>query len=349
MTATGRVSDYADYTSDRNGFINGMALAYTIGGYGVAIALLTAQSWLWNGIGFVLLVHTLMWAAYFVHEFIHGTIFRKMSWNEAFGHMMLFLTGSCYCRYKNLARSHLAHHKNRADFSPFSIPDFLKSLPKPLRQAIVVLEWCYVPALNFLLRWMSALTPFLGDCRKAERTRNAMLMLIRGSFFAVLAVYSPKALILYFLAYICFINILRFLDCFQHTYTVFRWGDTVPPYDLEHEEVNTFSNILSKRHPWLNLIFLNFGYHNAHHRVVRCPWYRLPQLHAELYPDPYRQEVTLPMLLRNYHRYRIRRLFGGQGEVGDRPDGTIDIQHFVGGIGVSFLILREPLDWLPSN
>lgn len=338
---TAPVTDYQNYTTDRNHWLNAAALAYIFGGYGLAIALLLSSFWLLNSLGVVLLIHTLMWAAYFVHECIHGTVFQKMRWNEMLGQALLFLTGSCYCRYKTLARVHLAHHKNRADFAPFSLPEFLRSLPQPLLNLIIVLEGLYLPAVNFMQRWTAALAPFFGEARQDERLKNALLLLTRGSLFTWLALISPKAVVLYFVAYVSFINILRFLDCFQHTYTVFRWDEPLPNYDLHHEEVNTFSNILSQRYPWLNLIFLNFGYHNAHHRVVRCPWYRLPQLDAQLYNRDYRQYVTLPRLVQNYHRYRIARLFEGQGEVVDTSERGLNLDRFIGAVGVSFLVQRE--------
>ncbi len=341
MTTTTTFADHKNYTTDRNLFINSAALIYTFGGYGVAIALLLSPSWILNGLGVVLLTHTLVWAAYFVHDCIHGTVFHKLRWNEVLGQALLFLTGSCYCRYKTLAKVHLAHHKNRADFAPFSLPEFLRSLPKPVLKLIMVLEWLYLPAVNFIQRWTATLSPFFSNTRKDERVKNGLLLFVRGSLFILLGLVSPKALVLYFIAYVSFINILRFLDCFQHTYTVFRWDEPLPNYDLHHEEVNTFSNILSQRHPLLNLIFLNFGYHNAHHRVVRCPWYLLPQLDAELYDRSYRQYVTLPQLVWNYHRFRMTRLFEGQGEVADTPEGSLDLSRFVGAVGVSFLVQRE--------
>ena len=43
----------------------------------------------------------------------------------------------------------------------------------------------------------------------------------------------------------------------------------------------------------LNLLLLNFSYHNAHHERPIEPWYRLPALHARLYPGEHHQ--TLPM------------------------------------------------------
>ncbi len=325
--------------------VNGLAIAYVLLGYGFAVFCLTRPSGWVNLIGVGLLIHTLVWAAYFVHEFVHSTIFRYPMWNAVFGQIMLFITGSCYSDYRDIASNHLAHHKNRADFSVFSMPVFLRSLPQPVLQTIVVLEWLYFPVINFLLRWLNAISPFLGQSRRDERSRNAALLLLRGSLFTALAVYSIKAIALYFLSYICFINILRFIDCFQHTYTVFRLGQPLPQYSLEHEEVNTFSNLVSRRWAWLNFLLLNFSYHNAHHRVIRCPWHLLPQLDAELYSRDYRQYVTLGSLINSYHRFRVHRLFNDQGVVLDTENG-LNLEQFVGAIGVSFLFTREPLDWL---
>jgi fatty acid desaturase len=336
--------------SQRNPWMSGLTLLYILIGYAVALLGISSSNGLINGLGVLLLIHTLLWAAYLVHELIHGTLFRQPKLNAVVGNVMLFLTGSCYCRFQDLARNHLAHHKNRADFSAFSISDFLKSLPKPLLQFIVGLEWLYFPIVNFILRWFCIIAPFLGESRRDERSRNAFLLLLRGSFFVLLGLYSLRAIALYFFAYICFINLLRFIDCFQHTYAVFQLGQDLPRYSLEYEEANTYSNIFSRRWSWLNLIFLNFGYHNAHHRVIQCPWYLLPQLDAELYPAHYRQYITLDRLVLNYHKFRIHRLFNGGGSVSDTNEG-LNLDNFVGGVGVSFLILREPLSWLkvPSS
>ena len=326
-------------------WLNGFALAYVVIGYGCSIVCISASFWLTNILGVLLLTHTLVWAAYFVHEFIHGTIFRGPHLNALGAKAMLFLTGSCYCRYLPLARYHLAHHKNRADFSAFSIRDFLHALPKPLLKLIQILEWLYFPAINFILRWFCALSPFLGEIRKEDRWRNGALLLVRGSLFVALAWYSWQAVVLYFIAYLCFINILRFMDCFQHTYTVVQMGQPLPKYSAEYEERNTYSNLVLGRRHWLNLLFLNFGYHNAHHQVIHCPWYLLPQLNEEFYPTECKQQVSLGSLVKNYHRFRMQRLFGeksGVVEIADR----LDFSEFHGDIGVSFLLLREPLDWL---
>ncbi|MEM7772522.1 MAG: fatty acid desaturase [Cyanobacteria bacterium P01_A01_bin.37] len=326
-------------------WLNGLALAYITLGYGVSIVGISSQFWVVNVFGVLLLTHTLVWAAYFVHEFIHGAIFKNPRWNALGAKAMLFLTGSCYCRYLPLARYHLAHHKNRADFFAFSMPAFLRSLPPWLLKSIVVLEWLYFPAINFILRWFCILAPFLGESRKSERWRNGGLLFVRGSLFLTLAWYSWKAAILYFIAYLCFINILRFMDCFQHTYTVVQMGNSIPKYDLDYEERNTYSNLIFGRWHWLNLLFLNFGYHNAHHHVMHCPWYLLPQLDAEIYSSKCQQRVTLGSLIKNYHQFRLQRLFGEKSKVIEADNG-LNFESFYGDIAVSFLVLREPLDWL---
>ncbi len=336
--------------SQRNTWISCLALLFVFIGYASAIVCISASPVLINAVGVILLVQSLIWAAYFVHDLVHGTLFRQPKVNAFVGNCMLFLTGSCYWRFQDLARDHLAHHKGRADFSAFSISDFLTSLPLPLRQLIIVLEWLYFPIVNFILRWFCIISPFLEESRCRERWRTIALLLIRGSLLIALGWYSLRAIALYGFAYICFINLLRFMDCFQHTYAVFQLGQVLPQYSSDYEEANTYSNLVSYRWKWLNLLFLNFGYHNAHHRVIQCPWYLLPQLDAELYPVGNRQHIPLGQLVSNYHKFRIARLFTGQGTVGEREHG-LAIDEFVGGVGVSFLILQEPLSWLklPSS
>ncbi|MEO1619589.1 MAG: fatty acid desaturase [Cyanobacteria bacterium J06632_3] len=329
-------------------WLNSLALTYVFVGYGLGIVCLGAQTIWLNVLGVVLVTHTLVWAAYFVHEFMHGAIFKSLKLNVLFGKVMLFLTGSCYCRYRPLANYHMMHHKNRADFSAFAIADFLRALPTWLTSFIVGLEAMYLPAMNFILRWFCALSPFLGDSRKNDRWRNAGLLAIRAGLFALLGWYSVKAVFLYLVAYVCFINLLRFIDCFQHTFEVLQLGQPMPKYSAEYEEVNTYSNILSIRWPWFNLFFLNFGYHNAHHQITYCPWYLLPKLDGELYKPGYRQVVTLGRLVKLYHRFRVHRLFSDEGHVQDTDNG-LNLEGFYGAIGVSFLVLREPLDWLTLN
>ncbi len=78
------------------------------------------------------------------------------------------------------------------------------------------------------------------------------------------------------------LHALRFTDAFQHTYDAFavlESGD-IPDdkvRDRDYEQANTYSNLASVGHPWLNLLLLNFPYHNAHHERPIVPWHDLPQ------------------------------------------------------------------------
>jgi fatty acid desaturase len=338
-------TDLTTKLANRNHWLNGLALFYVLAGYLLGLVLICSPVWYINVVGTLLLIHTLMGAAYFIHEFMHGTVFPHPGLNAIAGNLMLFLTGSCYSRFRDLARNHLAHHKNRADFSAFSIPDFLGSLPQPILYLIIALEWLYFPVLNFILRWLCALSPFFSQSRRDERWKNIALLALRTGLLVALGWYSLRALILYCLAYISLINILRFIDCFQHTYPVFQLDQNIPAFSLAHEETNTYSNLVSTGWPWLNLLFLNFGYHNAHHRVIHCPWYLLPQLNAELYPPNYCQQIPLTRLIWNYHRFRVFRLLDRQA-VPNQTNQDFNLDQFIGSVGVSFLILREPLHWL---
>lgn len=317
---------------------NAIALLYTLGSYIGGIALiLQANAWM-SAIGVIFLTHGLVLSAYLSHEFMHGTIFSSMKWNAGFGAGMLWLNGACYSRFQDLAKMHIAHHVDRVDFCRFNLAQFLNEMPLLIRDSLLVLEWLYFPVLAFLTRFRSVSAPFWVEERKAERWRVLGIAAVRVSLFALLGSVSLKALLLYFVAYISMIHVLRFVDCFQHTYEVFEMGTSLPKRDRAHEQANTFSNLISLKHHWLNVLLLNFGYHNAHHELMKCPWYSLPNLDRACFTGTEAHYVTLPQLVRNYHRFRVSRIFSGQGRAINAA-GNLDLENFYGGIEVSFLVL----------
>jgi fatty acid desaturase len=133
---------------------------------------------------------------------------------------------------------------------------------------------------------------------------------------------------------------MRFMDTHQHTYEIFETlegarGPEAKRFDAAFEQRNTYSNLVSRRHPWLNLLVLNFGYHNAHHARPTAPWYRLPALHRELYGDDIGPVLPFGNLLRAYHRYRVPRMLNADpSDLDVRRDGGAG---FIGVDGVSFL------------
>lgn len=179
--------------------------------------------------------------------------------------------------------------------------------------------------------------PFWNPQRRDERLRATTLLAVRGLLFILLGLLSIKALALYCLAYIGMIIALRFMDAFQHTYEVFPIGSPLPKRDRAYEQANTFTNVISRRYWWLNLLLLNFGYHNAHHELMKCPWHSLHELDRALFTGQEVHYLTLPQLLANYHLFRVSRIFSGQGEAVDEQ-GDLDLNTFYGTVGVSFLV-----------
>ena len=319
---------------------NVAALGYTVLGYAGGIALLVAHAWWLNLAGVLLVAHSLIVSAYFLHEFAHGTVFRTNAANHWGGVAMSWMNGSCYAAFADLRRKHMRHHVDRADVITFDYKRFLRAAPGWVRGATVALEWAYVPAVEFLMRGYVMLLPFLDPGRAAGRRRIVVVLTVRALLFGALAWVAPKAVLLYAIAYMLFVTTLRFADAYQHTYDAFAIlaGEKIPQdklRDRDYEQHNTYSNLVSIRHPWLNLLLLNFGYHNAHHEKPTAPWYRLPALHRTLYAERDQQVLPMASLLRGFHRDRVRRVLSGDyGVVGTGP-GKAD--GFLGAVGVSFL------------
>jgi fatty acid desaturase len=166
------------------------------------------------------------------------------------------------------------------------------------------------------------------------------LLALRLALWVTLALVSIKAVLLYALSHLLFLHVLRFMDAFQHTYEVFPSHSLSPaPPDprrtRRYEYENTYSNLVALRWPWLNLLVLNFPYHNAHHTRTGVPWYQLPALHRKLYGDQDSQVIPCRDLIINYHRHRVARVmaedYGSVSADGRRAS------EFVGAVGVSFL------------
>lgn len=311
------------------------AIAYTCIMYALGISLIIAQAWQWNVLGVVLLVHTLVLSATLTHEFIHGNIFKDRQLNVLWGRVMTHLNGGCYATWDALVEHHFNHHLHHADFTAFDYSKHFHTMHPWLRFMYIGLEWLYFPAFEFELRWRVILAPWLEIDQQPLRQRAIALMFYRTALFALLAYISWKALLLYFIAYISFVNIMRFADAFHHTYDYVVVGQEFLKRDRTYEQDHTFSNLISVHYPWLNLLFLNFGYHNAHHHNMSCPWHELPDLHQKLYCEQGGGLLPMPQLVGIYHRLRLHRLFAGQGDA-ILNEGAMS-NGITGGVGVSFL------------
>lgn len=310
-----------------------------LGAYVVGFTAMTSESLWLNAAGVLLLAHSMVIAAYFIHECAHDSLFKMSRHNRLFGEFLLWIAGASYSDYEAIKHKHVRHHVDRADIVSFDFRERLPEYPKTLK-LIKALEWFYIPAVEIMMHALIIILPFVKENRRQQRSRVITALVLRVAFFVWLATFSWKILLLYPVAYMLFMTIMRFMDVNQHTYDLHetldrKRGKEVEGYDRAFESRNTFSNLISVRYPWLNLLVLNFSYHNVHHDQQIQPWYRLPKLHAKLHGSYRTQLLPFVNLLKSYHDNRVVRILNG-----DPTD--LDVKHdegrtFIGVDGVSFL------------
>ena len=322
----------------------GAAVAYAFIAYAAGFAGLFSSNWGVNAAATLLLAHGMIIAAYLIHECGHNMVFEKSRHNAALGRAMSWLCGAAYGTYEDMRYKHFRHHVDNDDVVWFDYDRFFEEHPR-VTKLTRFLEWFYIPAHDLIMHGVMVLTSFLIPQRRNQRARNVMVILVRGGIFIALLVLAPRVALLYVLAYLLMMHVLRFMDSVQHDYpyntTLFEY--VKPPHkgDYEWEQRHTFSNPLSLRHPKLNWLVLNFGYHNAHHADMNLPWFRLPLLHRELTGDDPGRVIPLKAQLQLYHRNRVRRIYTAQPD--DYPKGDAYLktaqsgQGAIGGNAASFL------------
>ncbi|MDX2165867.1 MAG: fatty acid desaturase [Deltaproteobacteria bacterium] len=318
---------------------NVAAIGYASLGHALAIALLVGGGWLARLIGVGLAAHTLLIAAYLVHECIHETIFRDRRWNARLGLLMAWLGDGALAGYEWLRKKHLHHHLDRVDPLGFDYRVWLAQHPRG-RRLVYGLEWAHVPAIELLLRVVPVWRVIARASDRGERGRVALVVGSRVVAALLLWTWSPLGAVLYGVAYLLFVVMARFADAFHHTFELMvvddydhPYGPPGPSFDRAYEDANTFSNVLSRRRPWLNLLVLNFSYHNAHHVKPGIPWHRLPALDAQLFGGASPQCLPMPRLLADFHAFRLARLTADQTIV-SAADGS---PRYVGAVAVSLL------------
>lgn len=324
----------------RQGIVpNLLAIFYAVAGYLFGITAALSDSIFINIIGGLLLAHAMVIAAYLIHECAHTSIFKDNRYHVMLGNLLMWITGSCYADYNDIQHKHFRHHADKADVVSFDYREKLKQYPVLVR-FMAMLEWAYIPAIEIMMHLLVIVLPFTKESRKHLRRKIIMITLIRASIFIYLVSISPSFAVVYPIAYMMFLTILRFMDVHQHTYEIFetldqKRGEEAKQFDRAYEHRNTFSNLISVKYPILNLLVLNFGYHNAHHAKVGVPWHDLPALHKQLYAGDTRQIFPFINLLISYHHYRVKRMLNAdEGDIGINENKGKD---FIGVDGVSFL------------
>jgi fatty acid desaturase len=338
MNSTATATNRSLFRDREAALANSAVLAWTTLAWLASFALMDAQSAWTAAFGVVLCVHAMVLAAYLIHEAAHQTLFALPGANAAAGEAMNFIAGSSYVSFERIRHLHIRHHVERADVLCFDLPGLLRR-NGPLRRTLQALEWAYIPATEILMHLQVTWRPLLVPSQRRYRMRALAMLAVRLGLLALLGAWSLRALLLYVLAYGIFLHVLNFFDAFHHTFEQHVVAPDAPlptgTRDRQYEQANTYSDLISVRLPLLNLLTLNFGYHNAHHHRPSVPWYRLPALHRAVFGDADRSVMPLGSLLRTWHRNRVRRVAcDDYGAPGDGP-GRAD--SFVGAHGVSFL------------
>lgn len=288
------------------------------------------------------MAHGMVIAAYMIHECGHNSLFKCQGHNALLGRALNWLTGGCYGTYEGLRAVHMQHHVDKADVAAFDYKAYLGRHPVQLK-IVEALEWLYIPAVEFLMHGALVLAPFFVEGKKEQRPRIIGIMVVRFSLLMALFLYSPIAFACYVLAYTILVTILRFMDALQHNYEFVMTsasgaGSTKRKGDRDYEQSHTFSNVTSTRYPWLNLLTLNFGYHNAHHSRPTAPWHELPKLHEALYGSEANIVVPFGKQLSSFHKNRVARVLGDTSEAQkNRFAQRLQNGSAVGADGVSFL------------
>ena len=291
---------------------HGLALLYALGAYGLGFIGLFSNSLLVSVLAVPLLAHGMVIAAYLIHECGHNSVFRDNVHNARLGTFLTWMCGAAYGSYEDIRYKHFRHHVDNDDVVWFDYEAFFRRHPHIYRLTMW-LEWAYIPAHDLLMHFIMVFTSFIIPQRRNQRRRNLRVILVRGGVYLSLCWWWPKVAILYTLAYLLMMTVLRFMDSLQHDYpyhtNLFDGERSARKGDLKWEQEHTFSNFISFRLPLLNWLVLNFCYHNAHHARPTTPWFELPALHRELFGDDSARVISFWPQLKIFHRYRTYRVF----------------------------------------
>lgn len=297
---------------DKTGLIyHSLALAYTVAAYFTGFAGLFSNHWLINIVSTLLLAHGMIISGYMLHECAHNTIFKNNEHNARLGRMLMWLNGSCYGTYEDVRFKHFRHHVDNGDLCWFDYQTWFRRHPLILK-IVLALEWLYIPAHEVVMHSLLVLGSFIIPQRKSQRLHNLTAIVIRGGLYGSLLWFYPRVAVLYAAAYLLMLIVLRFMDNLQHdyagTHTLFDKTPLPHKSDRIYEQAHTFSNPISLKHKWPNLLVLNFGFHNAHHARPTIPWFQLPALHRELFGENPDDVIPFTAQLKCYSRYRVARV-----------------------------------------
>jgi len=296
--------------------------------------------------GIFLAFHGRVIASYLVHEAAHAIIFLDPWVNRVFGIASLWLAGTPYADFTHVKQMHIAHHKDRADAVEFDYRSFCR-LPM-ICNFVLACEFAFVPVVETVMHVRTALFPLVYSSHPwvtPSRWWSALVgTTAMGAFYSFLWNLGGIAVVVpHLIAGALVMHFLSMNDAFQHTYEAVLMKDFVPGpgnRTAQYEEDNTYSTVISTDHPLINLLSLNFGYHNAHHTKAITPWYNLPKLHDDLYGElsPSNEQIlSFSQLFSTWYRNRLHRVLEEDYGVVHSAKEIDRARDFIGSLGVSFL------------
>lgn len=252
-----------------NPYWNLVGVLFAVAWLVTGIAVMMAPAWYWRLPGYVLIGLLIHGMSNFMHEGIHGTLFKNRRWDHWFGFVMGAPSLFAMTAY---GVNHLLHHKHtRTEKDPDNFYNFSDN---PHTLSVMYYAWLAFGMVFYSVRvpWVAVKHGSRKDYSQMAVERTLMtvgLLALVGSawwfgFFGVLVhVWIIPLAIAAFLG-----NVRGWAE---HT-------QTVSDHPLTETRTVTSNRLFS----FLNI---NLNYHIEHHLFPGVPWYNLPRVHALLLDD----------------------------------------------------------------
>ena len=252
--------------------------------FALGVIVMHYSHWAVRLIGYTLMGILIHGLGNFMHEGIHGNLFRSRRLNRWIG----FLAGApTLLPASAFGANHLLHHKyTRTDRDP---DEMMYISDSPWLRTLFFYFWFFFGTIIFGFR-----VPYvvLTRCTPAERKaafieRAIMTLALLG---IVVAAYHFEFLNGVLHCWVIPLVVASLLG------NVRGWAEhqlTIPNHPLTQTRTVTSSR-------WFSFFNINLNYHLEHHLFPGVPWYNLPRLHRLLLPE---YEKAGASVYRSYFRF----------------------------------------------
>lgn len=253
--------------------------------WGVAAwTMATFETWPVFAVGYVVISVSIHALAIFMHEAIHGTLFRDKFLDRWAG-FLLGVPALFSCMAYKVA--HLVHHRyNRTEKDPDEFTNFTNS-----KQVHAGLFYVWSLVGMFIYIFHVPVTAWLRG-KASERKAVIFEYALMGAIYAIALGVASQAGKLMWVVHLWLIPIVvatvfgNVRGWAEHTMT--KAGDP-----LTQSRTVTSNRVVS-------FLMCNLNYHLEHHLCPGIPWYNLPKMHALLQPE-YREAGS--SIYRSYLRF----------------------------------------------